>query len=190
MGRAPAEWAWSQIVNAPAAWGGFGQSSHVVPAAGPVVDLGQHQHRDALVKRAGDVFRGRQPEFVAPAERSDQPVDHVEIRGEVAVVREDDAPLQPHLQGGSHRLVDLEGQCVAHHHSAGPARRSAGRCDRRAGPADPSSPRRSSRGSASRPIRRGAGARPARAPPAAAGRGSCRRGRSPRRGGETSPWFS
>ena len=95
------------------------QARHVVPAPGAVVDLGQHHDRDGLVQRIGDFLRGHKPDLVAPAERSDQPVDHVEVRGEVAVVREDDAALGPHLQGGGHRLVDLDGQGVAHHHGAG-----------------------------------------------------------------------
>ena len=99
--------------------GGGGQARHVVPAPGPVVDLGQHQDRDVLVERPGDFLRGRQPDFVAPTERPDQPIRHVEVGWEVAVIREDDAPFGPHLQGRGHRLVDLDGQRVAHHHGAG-----------------------------------------------------------------------
>ena len=95
------------------------EAGHVVPAPGPVVDLGQHQHRDPLVQGLGHRFRRDEADLVAAAERSDQPVHHVEIGREVAVIGEDDASLGPHLQGRGHRLVDLDRQRVAHHHGAG-----------------------------------------------------------------------
>ena len=95
------------------------QARHVVPATGAVVDLGQQQHCDVLVERLADGLRSHGPDLVPAPERANQPVGHVEVGREVAVIRQDDATLRPHPQGGGHRLVDLDGQRVAHHHGAG-----------------------------------------------------------------------
>ena len=168
--------------------GGLGQPRHVVLSAGPVVDLGQHQGRDALVQRPGDFFRGHQPDLVALAEGSDQPLRDVEVRRKVAVVREDDAPLRPHLQGRRHRLVDLDGQRVAHRHGAG--RGADQTADALAEPARLVHPARvvPAAESASRPIPRTAGGPRARAPRAEGVPASCRPGRSPRREAGTASW--
>ena len=66
------------------------QTGHVVQAPGAVVDLGQQQHRDALVESLAERFRRHQAQLVAAAERAHQSLRHVEVGREVAVVGEDE----------------------------------------------------------------------------------------------------
>jgi hypothetical protein len=52
----------------------FCQRLHVVQAAGAVVDLGDHQHRHAVIDRGLDLFRFDDLEHMALIERFEQPL--------------------------------------------------------------------------------------------------------------------
>ncbi len=96
--------------------GGVGagdERGHVVEAAGAVVDLGQEDDGDLFGDRGGDVLGGGGAEFVAAVEEGGQALCHVEVGGEVAVVRQDDLAVGAERQGRGEGLEDLYREGVA-----------------------------------------------------------------------------
>jgi hypothetical protein len=96
----------------------LGQRLHVVKAAGAIVDLGQHQHRNRLVDGTFDFLRRGNSKRVSPVERSEQSFGHVEIGRKIAVVGKDHPPGRVEFECCGQRLIDLDRQGVADHHGA------------------------------------------------------------------------
>ena len=75
--------------------------------------MGQHHHRDLLGDGIGHRLRLRGAQLIALPQQPDQPLGHVQIGGEIAVIRQDHLTARAHLQRRRQCLVDLDRQRVA-----------------------------------------------------------------------------
>ena len=95
------------------------QRRHVVPATRAIIDLGHHHRRNRRIDRIRDRFGRHDPQLMPAPQRRQQPFGHVEIGREIAAVRQDDGAIRIEIERGGERLIDLDRQCIAHHHAAG-----------------------------------------------------------------------
>ena len=95
-----------------------GQRGHVVQAPGAIVDLGEHQHRDALVERVLDRLGLDDLQLVAAVEHAHEALGHIEVGREIAAVGKDHAPFRPEIKGRGERLEHLDRERVADSHAA------------------------------------------------------------------------
>ena len=98
-----------------------GERGHVVQAAGAVVHLREHQHRDAFVEQALDFVGLAQHQLAAALAR--EALGDVEVGGEVRALRDDHAALRcvglRDRQRGTQHLEQVHRGRVGHHQFAG-----------------------------------------------------------------------
>ena len=89
-----------------------GERGHVVHAARSVVHVGQQQSGDVVTERGLDLIRLDPAHLVTPTEGLGEALRDVDVRREVAVIRQDDLPVAGFERGGE-RLMDLDREGVA-----------------------------------------------------------------------------
>src|SRR6202162_5892550 len=103
--------------------GGGGDPSHVVDLASRVVDMGQHEDRDATVERRLDLGTLDGANDVVATEKVDQSVRDVEVGWEVRCLRQDEMPSRLDAERTREQLEKVYGGAVSDDHFArlGPA---------------------------------------------------------------------
>ena len=92
---------------------------HVMLAARAVIHLGDHRHRHGVINRIQHLLWRHRPQGIAIAQSPHQPIGHIQVRREVPRIRQDHPPRGVHLKRRGQRLIDLDRQCIPHHHRAG-----------------------------------------------------------------------
>ena len=85
------------------------QPGHVEDVARHIVHMGQDQQRDLVGDGVGDRRTLHHPQLRPPAELLDQPLQHVEIGGEVARLRQDHPPVGAHGHRRARQLEEVDG---------------------------------------------------------------------------------
>ena len=162
-----------------------GDRRQVGDRRGPVVDVAQGDERDVVLVRASAAATSRhcRPVDHVGVEPGDVPVSiprealqHVAVGREVRPVGDDEPPAGPGIEGRAREPVEVDRRRIADRDLVRPRAEDL-RPEQVADPARLARASAPSRGSARRPTPPGRRGRPARSPPEAAGRASCRRGR-------------